>query len=253
MITLITLTQGNVIALKRTIDNVKITFKGYVNQVVVGDLCIFEEDAIKIDTFDVIRVPMPISQLYNNGFASVLNSLSEYSTNDLCLYMNVGEIVETEVNTHTLNKHWNCYAFNHATEPHQWVRLWDKKKLKWSGRIHEEVIGDRHLCPTVIFQMADTEKDKGEPFYEWVMNDIKEMVYFNQYLSLVDKPNEIGATNAGWVDYAKESYQHIKDRLLVKGQRLQAFCDNDNLNYIALAKEDFKANEFENNKLIHFQ
>jgi len=80
--------------------------------------------------------------------------------------------------------------------------------------------------------------------------DQKEMVYFNQYLSLVDHPDQRGATNVGWVKYAQDSYQHIKDRLLAKGKRYEAFNEGDLDKYLANCKE-FEPQQ--NSDLIHFQ
>lgn len=248
MITLITLTQGNPIALKRTIDNV--LSHGLCNEIIVGDMCLFEEDSIIINGMGVKQVPLAFNHLYLNGFGATLNQLAEHATNDLCLYLNVGEIIECNLKKELINPNYNCYAFNHATETHHWIRLWNKHKLKWSGRIHEEVIGDRKLCPTLLFQMADTEKDNGDKFKAQVYNDCKEIVYFYQLLRLVDNPNDIGATNEGWVKYAKDSYNHIKERLLAKGERYQAFIEGNHLKYLENCKE-FQSQD--NNHLIHFQ
>ena len=258
MITLITLTQGNPIALKRTIDNVVEAFEGKVNEVIVGDFCVFESDRVKMvqEQYSVYcaQYKMPFNWLFQNGFAFNLNALSERAENDICLYMNVGEIIEKNIRLDLLNENWNCFKFNHATETHQWIRMWNRKQLQWSGRIHEEIIGTKYISPDFIFQMADTEKDAGDAFYSWVMDDCKEAVYFNQYLKLIDSPNEIGATNYGWVNYARDNYQHIKDRLIAKGKRYEAFVNGDLNMYLESAKEDWpKSEAFKNSNLIHFQ
>ena len=250
MITLISLTQGNPIALQRTIDSVKSAFGDKLTQVIVGDLCVFDKDKQAIDGMGAMRVELPFNELFLNGFGNTLNKLSNHSFNSLCLYMNVGEIVEANVNHDCISDSWNCYKFNHATDPHQWIRLWNREKLTWSGRIHEEVVGSKRLAPSIIFTMADTPKDSDDAYYSSVMNDVKEMVYFNQYLSLIDKPNERGATNSGWVQYAKDSYQHIKDRLLAKGARYEAFNEGDLQKYLDNCTEFQPHN---NSDLIHFQ
>ena len=252
MITLITLTQGNPIALKRTIDNVVEAFEGKVNEVIVGDLCVFDSDKQKVSDAveDGIIVTMPFNQLFLNGFANTLNELAGYSTNDLCLYMNVGEIVEKNIRLDLLNENWNCFKFNHATETHQWIRMWNRQQLQWSGRIHEEVVGQKYISPDCIFQMADTEKDNADPFYSAVMNDIKELVYFNQYIKLVEYPHEQGATNSGWLTYARDSYHNIKERLEAKGARYEAFKEGNLQKYLDNCQE-FEPTQ--NSDLIHFQ
>ena len=252
MITLVTLTQGNPIALKRTIDNVIERFEGRVDEVVVGDLCVFENDMINMAHLghEITLVPLKFNNLFLHGFGVTLNMLSEHATNDLCLYMNVSEIVDSPVNLSIIHPQWNSYKFNHATDPHKWVRLWNRKQLQWSGRIHEEVVGQKYTSPDILFTMADTEKDNGDPFYSQVMNDIKELVYFNQYIALVEKPGEIGATNQGWVKYAQDNYQHIKDRLLKKGARYEAFIEGNLQKYLDNCQE-FEPQQ--NSDLIHFQ
>jgi hypothetical protein len=251
MITLITLTQGNPIALQRTIDNVVEWFGDLVNEVIVGDLCVFEKDSEKIIMdYRVHVVGMPFEYLFKHGFAYTLNELTSHATNDLCLYMNVGEIVEGNINLKQFTNGYNLWNFNHATETHQWGRMWNRKELTWSGRIHEEVVGNKRLAPSIIFTMADTPKDDSDPFYSAVMNDIKELVYFNQYLMLVDRPGERGATNSGWVKYAQDSYQNIKERLQAKGARYEAFIEGNLQKYLDNCKEFQPHN---NSDLIHFQ
>lgn len=262
MITLVTLTQGNPIALKRTIDNVVERFGGMVNEVLVGDFCVFDKDRSSIEDMLIVMglegkltnasslFTVPFNTLFKHGFGNNLNAIAEHTTNDLCLYMNVGEIVDSPVKLNLINSAWNSYRFDHATETHKWVRLWNRGQLKWSGRIHEEVVGIKNTCPDILFTMADTPKDDQDPFYSQVMNDVKELVYFNQYLKLVDSPGEIGATNHGWVKYAQDNYQHIKDRLLKKGARYEAFVEGNLQKYLDNCTE-FEPQQ--NTDLIHFQ
>lgn len=258
MITLITLTQGNPIALKRTIDNVIERFHGKVDEVVIGNLCVFEKDDRILSQYvmdysgrvRMTKANCDFEWLFHAGFGTVLNELAKCSTNDLCLYMNVSEIVDSPVRLDIIHPQWNSYKFDHATDPHKWTRLWNRKQLQWSGRIHEEVVGQRYTSPDMLFTMADTEKDNGDPFYSAVMNDIKEMVYFKQYITLVEKPEERGATDQGWVKYATDSYQHIKDRLLAKGARHEAFIEGDLQKYLDNCTE-FEPKQ--NSDLIHFQ
>lgn len=256
MITLVSLTQGNPIALKRTVDNVLSSFEGLVNDVVVGDLCVFQEDSKEINTIyantgtPYRTIPLPFNFIFEHGFGHTLNNIASFAKNDLILYMNVSEVVEANMKIDLLKGNYNCFNFNHATDPHQWTRLYHKGRLQWSGRIHEEVIGDRNLCPSVLFQMADTEKDSTDEFKSNVYNDIKELVYFNQYLKLVDNPSDRGATNEGWVKWAKDNYEHLKTRLEAKGERYNAMKECDLSKYLSNCQE---FGEFKNSNLIHFQ
>lgn len=257
MITLILPTQGNPIALKRTIDNVLAQFQGKVDEVIVGDLCVFQEDSEAIKVMSammpegVVKIVEPeFNTLFQQGFGNTLNFLSEFAKNDFILYLNVGEIVETNMNIDLLSQGYNCFQFDHAEDKHHWTRLYNKKDMQWSGRIHEEVRGEKNVCPTMLFRMADTEKDSYNPFKAQVYNDIKELVYFNQYIKLVEEPNEIGATNQGWVTYAKDGYQSLTERLAKKGKRYEAFKEGDLQKYLDNCQE-FES--FDNNNMIHYQ
>jgi hypothetical protein len=102
----------------------------------------------------------------------------------------------------------------------------------------------------MLFRMADTEKDSHDPFKAQVYNDIKELVYFNQYIKLVEEPNERGATNQGWVTYAQDGYQSLTERLAKKGKRYEAFKEGDLQKYLDNCAE---FENFDNNNLIHYQ
>ena len=185
MITLITMGQGNINALKRTVDNMS----QLCDEVIFGDMLIFEEDRKKL--FEIFKgynniwfVQTPFNFIYKNGFAHTLNELAKFAKNNLVIYMNVSEVIDKNLNKDLITDQYNCYSFNHATDPHTWVRCYDKRYLGWSGFIHEVVVprtpDDKLLlCPEHLFMMADTEKDMDDPFKAKVFNDVKELVYLH--------------------------------------------------------------------------
>ncbi len=235
MISLVTITQGNPKALRRTIDNLKESFGGMVNEFIVGDVSVMDGD-FDSGFEDVRMVKLPFNALFKDGFANVLNHLATYATNDLCLYLNVGEIVEKGLNSSLIAEGFNCYSFTSDKDPHIWVRMWNRRQLSWSGRIHEEIIGPRRQCPEILFTMFDTPKDEEDAFRYSVYLDVKEMVYFHQYVWLVDHPEEMGATNSGWLEYSMREIDDLRSRLEAKGARYRAFLDGDKDAYIAAAK-----------------
>ncbi len=237
MISLITVTQGNPVALRRTMDNLFASFEGALNEAVIGDVSVFDGDfASGFD--DAKFVKLPFNSLFKDGFSSVLNHLAAQANNDLCLYLNVGEIIEKNLKRSLVRNEFNCYSFNHATDPHIWVRMWDRRELSWSGRIHEEIVGPRRQCPEILFQMADTDKDMADEFRAGVYNDIKEMVYFQQYVHLAEHPEDKGATDQGWLNYSQAEYEDLKRRLSNKGERYRAFLDGDLAAYLQAAEKD---------------
>lgn len=226
-ITLITMGAGNVLALKKTLES----FKNICTEVIYGDLLIFEEDREIVKSYqseyNIKIVPFEFNYIFKNGFSSVLNELSTHTTNDLVLYMNTSEVVDGEERIVRLINEifwdYNCFSFDHATDKHSWFRLYDKNAIKWGGLIHEELVGDRKDCPYYVFRMKDEEKDLDNSFKAKVFNSIKEIVYFEQYIKLVEYPELKGITNEYWVRFAKENYESMKDRLSKKGKLYEAF------------------------------
>lgn len=255
-ITLITMGQANPIALKRTIES----FKGIVDEIIFGDLLIFEDDRKLMETYcfyyNFNIVVLPFNYIFQNGFAATLNTLATQATNDWVLYMNVSEVMDGyHPIKEQMSKQYNCYSFDHAVDPHRWFRLYNKKELKWGGLIHEEVTGELRPCPFNIFRMMDTEKDIEDPFKAKVSNDIKELAYFQQYIKLVENPELRGNTHQGWIDYATRDYDSLKDRLLKKGKRYEAFLRGnlDMYLYDIATNPDFAAERFKSSDLINFQ
>lgn len=231
MMTLITPTQGNPIALKRTIDSLK----GVINEVVVGSVCIFENDDELIQSYNsdihLKLVKMPFNYIFRNGFSNALNLLSEYASNDWLIYLNVGEVVEEGKDNilKTISNDYNCYFIDHATETHHWFRVWNKKEVQWGGILHEELSSDKmRACTDIpLFRFADTEKDIDDEWYAKVMNDVKELVYFNLYLKLAEQSHLVDNTNQGWVQFSKEGFHSFIERLHIKGKRYDAFITGD--------------------------
>lgn len=255
-ITLITMGQANPIALKRTMDS----FKGIVDEFVFGDMLIFDDDhkLVKsyLQEYNLKIFRMPFNYIFENGFAATLNELATHTANDWILYMNVSEVLDGDHPIkEQMSKDYNCYSFDHAVDPHRWFRLYNRKELQWGGLIHEEVTGDLRPCPFNIFRMMDTEKDMDDPFKAKVSNDIKELCYFQQYIKLVENPELRGNTHQGWIDYAIRDYDSLKERLLKKGKRYEAFLQGDFDKYIfdIGSNPDFEEERFKSSDLINFQ
>lgn len=259
-ISLLTMAHANPIALKRTLDS----FKGVVDEVIFGDLPVFQSDRELIKTYveeyKMTIVPMPFNYIFHNGFGPTLNVLAHHAKNDWCLYMNCSEIVDgehriPEVMDYFEKYDFNCYPFNHATDPHSWIRCYRKSELHWSGPIHEELSGIRRPAGHYLFQMADTEKDMDDLWKAKIANDIKEIVYFQQYTRMVEDPSIMGATNFGWLEWARTQYESMKERLNKKGNRYAAFQLGNLSLYMREAEQsqEFKEEKFESSTTIEYQ
>lgn len=231
MMTLITPTQGNPIALKRTIDSLD----GVINEVIVGSVCVFEKDEDLIESYsngevNLKLVKFPFNYIFCNGFSNILNDIAKYATNDWVLYLNVGEVVEEGKDEilSKLSNDFNCYYIDHSTETHHWYRVYNKREMGWGGIIHEEIAGKEvRACDKPLFRFADTDKDDVDSTYGQILNSVKECVYFNLYLKLAEQPHLIDNTNIGWVQFAKDGYHSFVERLHEKGDLYEAFIRGD--------------------------
>lgn len=237
-ITLITPAHANPIALKRTIESVS----GICDEIIVADLCMFKEDSIEMskycDEYNMKLICFPFNHLYYYGFSEILNMLAYRAKNNIVLYLNVGEVIDTRFPARVFDavsdeNECNAWYIDHETEKHRWWRCYDRRYLKWSGRIHEELVGDYKPYHKPIFTFADTDKDMDNPFKAWVANDVKEMVYWKQLMHIVDHPEDLGATNSGWLEFAKDQYKSMRERMQAKSYRLVAFEEGNMDMYFA--------------------
>lgn len=249
---------GNVKVLRKTLES----FKGVVDEVVYGDMTLFSEDHETVwsyaEEFNMKIVNMPFNELFNAGFSSVLNKLIDAASNDLCLYMNTSEIIDIDYGINKIideNPDCNAFFFTHASDPHRWFRCADRRELRWSGMIHESMEGEYRPYHKPIFQMADLPKDMDDPFKAKVFDTCKEIVYFKNYMSIIDNPETLGGTDPGWIKFATENYDSFKERLEKKGDAYLAYQTGDFgllMNHFARSPE-FMNQKFESNIGIEYQ
>lgn len=229
-ISLLTMGAGNVLVLKETLKS----FSGVCNEVIYGDLLLFDEDREIVKSyekeFNIKIVPFKFNYLFENGFSSLLNELAKHATNDIVMYMNTSEIIDEDYGIKEIvenNKECNAFYFIHRTDPHRWYRIYNRHELKWSGRIHEQIEGEYRPYHKPIFMMQDLEKDLQDKKKAIILDSVKEIVYFQNYMSIVDNPETLGATDTGWIKFATENYESMKDRLEKKGLGYEAFLRGD--------------------------
>jgi hypothetical protein len=255
-ITLMTMGAGNVKALGKTLES----FKGVFDEVIYGDMLLFNEDRALVKgyamEYNMGILRMPFNYIFKYGFSNTLNVLSELATNDIVLYMNTSEIIDEDygvVDHVKYNKDCNAFYFTHRTDPHRWFRMYNRNELKWSGVIHEQLAGDYRPYHKPIFMMADLEKDMDDPFKADVFNSVKEIVYFNNYLKIVDEPHLLGETDPGWIKFATDNYDSMKERMLAKGYLYEAFRTGD-IHLLGAAITNYKTGEsFQSSNLIEYQ
>lgn len=257
-VTLITMGCGNVLVLKETLKS----FHPIFDEIIYGDLLLFPEDREVLKSyqreFNLHIIPFEFDYLFKNGFSILLNQLAAKASNSMVIYMNTSEIIDENYGMYDRifqNKDCNTFFFTHKTDPHRWFRCYDKEELQWSGRIHESLIGDYKPHHHPIFQMADLEKDMNDTFKAKVFNDVKEIVYFRNYMAIVDHPEQLGGTDPGWIRFATENYESMQERLLKKGKRYEAFLEGDFKKYMldVYSNPEFEKERFESSNMIEYQ
>lgn len=260
MISYIAPTHGNPVALKRTLDSLV----GICDEFIIGDVIIFPLDRELIRSykseFNIKIIKFEFNYIFKNGFSSILNALIEHATNNIVLYLNTGEIIEKGKDKilDKISDDYNCYYIDHSSEKHRWWRCFDKREVKWSGIIHEESIagnGEIRPYPKPFFTFADTEKDMYDEFKAAVLNDSKELVYFNLYNKIIDDPKNLQGTDPGWVHFAESNYESMAYRLRSKGKRFEAFKSGNYELYMSEVYSDpeFAKQRFQSSDAIEFQ
>lgn len=255
-ITLITMGAGNVKVLGKTLES----FSGVFDEVIYGDMLLFEEDREIIakyqQQYNIGVLRLPFNYIFRYGFSDTLNILAEKATNDMILYMNTSEIIDEDygiVETVKSNPNCNSFYFIHRTDPHRWYRMYNRKELQWSGVIHEQLKGEYEPYHKPIFMMADLEKDMDDPIKADIFNAVKEIVYFRNYNRIVDYPQKLGETDPGWIKFATENYESMKQRMQAHIKLYEAFCMGSDLMLYQAINSYEPTQKFESSKLIEFQ
>ncbi len=231
-----------------------------MDEFIVGSVCLFEDDLRLIKSYsseyNLKVIELPFDFIFKNGFSETLNTLASHVTNDICLYLNVGEVIDIGENIlDKIKPQYNSYYIDHATERHRWWRCYNPKELKWSGFLHEELIGDYKPFHKPLFMFADTEKDNNNTLKAKCYDDVKEMVYFNQLCRIVEDNSLLQATSIGWLHFAKDQYQSMQERLKAKGKRWEAFKTGNLEMYMedVMTNPEFEKQRFESSLLIEYQ
>ena len=260
-ISLLTMGQGNVLALKQTLES----FKGVVDEVIYGDMLLFPEDRLVLESYkkeyNINIQRLPFNYLFQMGFSSCLNFLTSNAKNDIVIYMNTSEAIDEDygiVDIVNDNVDCNMFYFTHRTDPHRWFRCYNRKELQWKGFIHEEVvpiIGEEKPYHKPIFMMKDEEKDMQDPYKALIFNLFKEQTYFRNYMKIVDYPKLFEGTNEGWKSFALDQYPSMKERI-EKYEKFHLAVKTGNYDMLMediLNNPSFEKERLESSKLINFQ
>lgn len=255
-ISLITMGAGNVNALYHTIKSVQ----GICDEVVYGDMLLWDSNREVVKgyakEFNLKIVPFDFSYLYHKGFSSLLNELAANATNEYVMYLNTSEVVEIDygiIDAIKNNPECNAFYFTHFSDPHRWFRTYKKSELQWSGILHEQLKGEYIPYHKSIFQMKDLPKDMDDIKKAKILDSLKEIVYFRQYMNIIDRPETLGETDPGWIRFAKENYDSFRERLLKRRDQEVALIFGDLNRFLEAAEYDIENNVFKSSIAIEYQ
>lgn len=257
-VSLICMGAGNVKVLKETFKSAST----FCDEIIYGDMLLWESDRQILKSyqkeFNIKVVPFVFNFLFLHGFSTLLNELAWNATNKIVMYLNTSEIIFKDFGITKImedNPECNSFYFTHPSENHRWFRTYNRHELEWSGRLHEQLKGEFIPYFKPIFEMCDLEKDMDDLLKAKILNDCKELVYFTQYNNMVDHPEWMGETDLGWLKFATENYDSMKERLLKKGKRYQAFIEGDLAMYMndVYTNPEFEKERFESSIMLEFQ
>src|SRR3954463_16236714 len=256
MISLLVMGAGNVKVLRQTIESVS----GICNEVIYGDMLLWDQDREILNgysrRFNIRIVPFEWNYLYHNGFSALLNELALRATNDYVMYLNTSEIIEIDfrvLSTIKSNPECNAFYFTHPNEAHRWFRTYKKSELMWSGILHEQLNGEYIPYHKPIFQMKDLPKDMDDINKAKILDSLKEIVYFRQYMNIVERPELLGETDPGWVRFSVDNYNSFRERLDQRRSQVESVESGDLYRFIRAAKFDINNQTYKSSIAIEYQ
>lgn len=233
MISLCLLAHGNPIELINTIDS----WYG-VDEVIIGDLFILNEDrdyfhANYKNRVHTLVVPLPFNYIFKNGFSNTMNFVTNHSRNDWVIWTGIADRLASDIIPPSGN--FNCLGFTGLHNGHLYSNFYNKKEMHFDGLIHEEVIPlpgfEKRLDYNPHFSIQEVAKDADERKAA-IYNDVKQIVYCEQYRRIVKHPELKGITADYWVNIAKKEYNDILITLTRKAGRYNAFRTGDINEYL---------------------
>lgn len=205
----------------RTIESTR----GWTTETLIINTSLFEEDSKWMNELGKV-IELPWNYVFLNGFGEMHNAATEHAKNDWLLLLGVAETIAEPEKAVMLGYSAYVYRCNHLNDPNTWKRIWNRKTSHWSGIIHEEIING--MDGGVIFRMQDTPKVViADDFKAECLRQMKALSYNAMYYKLLHKPQLLGGTNKGWLDFVLGARESIED-FVDKNKDLLIACNDGN-------------------------
>lgn len=201
------------------------------DETIIISTALFPEDVAHFKKIADKVVELPWNFTFLHGHGSLHNQATNQAKNDWLLLFGVAETLAQEYMplNDVLRNSGNDLVFrcNHVDDHHTWKRIWNRSGgPMWSGIIHEEIAMGKE--GQILFRMQDTEKvPDPDPFRTEVRKYVKSTSYHFLYEKLARHPEQLGATNAGWLDFVNGSIEAREVFLTEHADLLQAAIEGD--------------------------
>lgn len=223
MISLVLPCYGDGASLLRTIESVQ----GVCDEVVVVTEAFFPDELEYIEWLadKVVKLPFGFVARYGDGVRLQMGAY--YAKNPWCLSLGVADTMdsghENVIKTiHDQPDSRNIYLADHATEVHEWTKIWNPSSgTRWDGLIHGE-IGYGNLSG-VLFRIVDTDKTVFEdPLKHDAFVYYKSVGFSYLYRRLVWDATLLGTAHPGWLEFANENDDRMEAYLEEHSELLTA-------------------------------
>lgn len=224
---------------RENLDRTIASARGICNEVVIISTALFDEDRAHFASAGKV-VELPWNHVFHHGFGDLYNYGSNAASNDWLLLLGVAETVaEMYQDIGILDDSppdtvWEC---DHINDRHHWKRVWNRTGgPRWSGVIHEEIVGGH--VGGLLFRMQDTDKT---PLPDAVQNEalkyVKTVSYNAMYGKLLRDPTALGGANSYWLDFVAGARESIEAFLAAHADMLDACERGDLPGFMQLVRE----------------
>jgi hypothetical protein len=183
-----------------------------------------------------------------HGFGEMMNRGTGDAKNDWCLLFGVGETFARELRPFFTilesSPEDRVYLCDHHNDTNQWKRVWNRKSgVRWSGLIHEELVGGNN--GGLLFRMQDTPKEpRPDPYEQETLHYIKTILYHWQYHRLRhEREKVLGGTNRGWLSFVDGSREANEEFLSRHAPMVECMLNGDLERFLRLVREAVDAKQ----------
>ena len=223
-------------------ENIERTMKSSQawDEMVIISTAVFEDDHEHFMSLTPKVVRLDWNYVFLHGFGSMSNCGTAAAKNDWLVLLGVAEtLAEEHGDLHRRlqdARPHSMFRCDHHGDHHTWKRIWNRRGgTHWSGIIHEEITGGN--TDDILFRMQDTPKvATTDEFRQDVFRHIKALTYNWLYSELLLRPERLGATNPGWLNFVNGARESITAFIALHREMMDACILGDLETFLELVR-----------------